>query len=170
MKDQKNGHDNGVLSTFHSPTFGVMDFAEVIIHLTQYLRENKNNQYKIIIGTDSELTNTHFADFVSAIVIHRVGFGGIYFWARLSRDNIHSLRQRMWEEANYSLLLAHKLIEEFKRKNLSCSNLEIHVDIGKNGDTRDMINEIVGMIRGNGIEVKTKPEAFGASNVADRHT
>ena len=42
--------------------------------------------------------------------------------------------------------------------------------MGKNGDARDMINEIVGMIRGNGFECKTKPDAFGASKVADRHT
>lgn len=165
-----NGHSNGVLSTFFSPTFGEMDFMEVLARLAKYLNQNKDSQYKIIVGTDSELVNGHNADFVSAIVVHRVGFGGIYFWARLTRDNIHSLRQRMWEEANYSLILAQKLIEEFKRKNLSCCNLEIHVDIGKNGDTREMINEIVGMIRGNGFEVRIKPDAYGASNVADRHT
>jgi len=48
-------------------------------------------------------------------------------------------------------------------------NLEIHVDIGPNGETRSMINEIVGMIRANGFKVATKPSSWGASHVADRH-
>ena len=48
-------------------------------------------------------------------------------------------------------------------------NLEIHVDIGPNGETRAMIAEIVGMIRANGFKVATKPASWGASHVADRH-
>ncbi|MBI3384974.1 ribonuclease H-like YkuK family protein [Candidatus Gottesmanbacteria bacterium] len=171
MKDPKaKNHDIAILTNFHSPTYGEMDFNEVVSRVIKYISEDKNNHYKIIIGTDSELTNHHVADFVTAVVLHRVGFGGIYFWGRLSHNSIHSLRQRMWEEASYSLQLAQRVIEEFRKKSLLRFNLEIHVDIGENGDTREMINEIVGMIRGNGFEVKTKPNAFGASNVADRHT
>ena len=32
-----------------------------------------------------------------------------------------------------------------------------------------MIQEITGMIRANNFEVKTKPESYAASSVADRH-
>ena len=49
-------------------------------------------------------------------------------------------------------------------------NLEIHIDVGEHGDTRDMIKEVVGMVTGNGFVAKTKPEAYGASYVADKHT
>ena len=49
-------------------------------------------------------------------------------------------------------------------------NLEIHVDIGEHGDTRDMIKEVVGMVTGNGFVAKTKPQAYAASYVADKHT
>ncbi|OGH30159.1 MAG: hypothetical protein A3F30_00705 [Candidatus Levybacteria bacterium RIFCSPHIGHO2_12_FULL_37_12] len=49
-------------------------------------------------------------------------------------------------------------------------NLEIHIDVGEHGDTRDMIKEVVGMVTGNGYVAKTKPEAYGASYVADKHT
>ncbi len=168
-KDNKNPND-GFPDLFHSPTHGDMAFDEVACRVIKFVSNNHGNHYKIIIGTDSELENKHYADFVTAVVVHHVGYGGIYFWARIARDNMYSLRQRMWEEANYSLTLAQKMIEEFKKKKFSEFNLEIHVDVGKNGDTRDMINEIVGMIRGNGFECKTKPDAFGASKVADRHT
>ena len=49
-------------------------------------------------------------------------------------------------------------------------NLEIHVDVGEHGDTRNMIKEVVGMVTGNGFVAKTKPDAYAASYVADKHT
>ena len=82
------------------------------------------------------------------------------------------MRQRIWQEAIISLSVAEKVVSEFSeiglldRDNL---NLEIHVDVGPNGETRAMIAEIVGMIRANGFKVATKPASWGASTVADRH-
>jgi predicted RNase H-related nuclease YkuK (DUF458 family) len=49
-------------------------------------------------------------------------------------------------------------------------NLEIHVDVGEHGATREMIKEVVGMVTGNGFVAKTKPDAYAASYVADKHT
>ena len=49
-------------------------------------------------------------------------------------------------------------------------DLEIHVDVGTVGPTREMIKEVVGMVTGSGYTAKTKPESFGASVVADKHT
>ena len=60
-------------------------------------------------------------------------------------------------------------MEAFGQKK-AVQDVEIHVDIGQKGPTRELIAEVVGMIRGNGFNVKTKPDAFGASSVADRHT
>ena len=90
------------------------------------------------------------------------------------------MKQRIWQEALISLALAEKLVLDFyqmglfNQSKLSLGapddlNLEIHVDIGPNGETRDMIAEIVGMIRANGFKVATKPSSWGASSVADRH-
>ncbi len=161
---------NGFLTIFHSPSLGEMDLKDVVQNAISFIKEDTNAHYRVIIGTDSQTFDQHFADFVSAMVVHRVGRGGVYFWSHGCHDHIHTLRQRMWDEANYSLVLAQKVITEFQARKMSPLQLEIHVDIGANGDTREMISEIVGMIRGNGFECKTKPEAFGASSVADRHT
>ena len=84
-------------------------------------------------------------------------------------EKIFSMRQRIWQEALISLQLAEKLVEDFAQMGLVDLNLEIHVDIGPNGPTRQMINEIVGMIRANGFKVAVKPASWGASHVADRH-
>ncbi|MBZ9569369.1 hypothetical protein KJA16_00415 [Patescibacteria group bacterium] len=46
----------------------------------------------------------------------------------------------------------------------------IHADIGEHGQTRDMIKEVTGLIRGNGFEPKIKPESYVASTVADRYS
>ena len=46
----------------------------------------------------------------------------------------------------------------------------IHADIGENGQTKDMIKELTGLIIGNGFEPKIKPEAYIASVVADRYS
>src|SRR4030043_183845 len=40
----------------------------------------------------------------------------------------------------------------------------------KGRGARDMIREVVGMVTGNGYVAKTKPESWGASTVADKHT
>lgn len=114
--------------------------------------------------------NARHTDFVTAIIVHRVGAGGIYFWQRKVDKTKRVLRQRIYEEAFMALQTAQEILESFKQNGIKSYELEIHVDIGKKGPTREIINEVVGMIRGSGFNVKTKPEAYGASKVADRHT
>ena len=61
-------------------------------------------------------------------------------------------------------------MERLARVSLLQFNLEIHVDIGENGRTKEMIDEVVGMIIGNGMRVRIKPHAYAATSVADKHT
>jgi predicted RNase H-related nuclease YkuK (DUF458 family) len=65
---------------------------------------------------------------------------------------------------------AEKLLELCRNDGITKYDVEIHVDIGKFGKTREMITEIVGMVRSMGYTVKTKPESYGATKVADKHT
>ncbi|MDO8515183.1 MAG: ribonuclease H-like YkuK family protein [bacterium] len=156
---------------FSSPTFGQMNLSGVVDRAVSFIESENNCTFKIVVGTDSELIPHGGTHFVTAIVVHHVGHGGVYFWSSISKTKIKDLRQRMYEEASQSLAIAQNLIEEFKKRDQPLDKiLEIHVDIGQNGDTRNMIAEITGMIRGSGFVCKTKPESFGASNVADRHT
>ncbi len=159
------------IDQFRSPSFGLLDLPALVSRVVAFIEKENNSHFRIIIGTDSELTNQSTAHFVSAVVVHHVGHGGVYFWGQETKSGIKDLRQRMYEEATYSLTLAQRLLDEFKERELPLDKiLEIHVDVGQNGDTRTMISEIVGMIKGSGFVCKTKPDSFGASNVADRHT
>lgn len=155
-------------SQFMSPTHGGLSWAAALVHMVRFMGEDPTASYEVIIGTDSEAQNG-VADFVSAVVIHKKGNGGIYFWGRQKVEHLHSMRQRIWQEATISLAVAQKLVEDFAAMGLFDLNLEIHVDIGPNGPTREMVQEIVGMIRANGFKVATKPASWGASHVADRH-
>lgn len=159
------------INKFQSQRLGSLNLEQVVSEAIRFIEEENNSHFRLVIGTDSELVENASAHFVSAIVVHHVGHGGVYFWGGVTRQGVRDLRQRMYEEATYSLALAQQLIEEFKKKNFPIEKiLEIHVDVGEIGETRKMINEIVGMVKGSGFQVKTKPNSFGASNVADRHT
>lgn len=159
------------IDDFRSPSLGSLDLSGVVDQVQEFIKRENNSHFRLVLGTDSELVSTDTAHFVSAVVVHHVGHGGVYFWGQVTKSGIKDLRQRMYEEATYSLTLAERLLEEFKKRNLPLEKiLEIHVDVGENGDTKAMINEIVGMIKGSGFLCKTKPDSFAASNVADRHT
>lgn len=157
---------------FHNPTRGEMSFDEVIYDLVDYMESDPDREYELIVGSDSSGTSEE-PSFVSVIVVHKVGRGARYFWTReIDHENNYPLRQRIYREASLSLELAENLIDKFK-KALSLQKLEydfqIHVDIGREGPTKELIQEVVGMIESNGFEAYIKPEAYGASTVADKH-
>ena len=142
----------------------------VVEEIRKFMNGDPNRCYKIIIGSDSEHLQDRTADFVTAIVVHRVGNGGRYFWRRVaSATKYHTLRDRITNEVLLSLSIARELLEEVKRCSLPKFDFKIHVDVGENGATKAIIQELVGMIRANNFEVRTKPDSYAASKVADRH-
>ena len=160
---------------FHSPTQGRLSFKEAVISILNFIREEPQFHYRLIIGTDSRETDDSPPAqlFVTAIVIHRVGWGSRYFWLSTRTHSLYTIRDRIYQEALLSLQISQKLmdfLDSFPDNHLSNYNVEIHVDVGNNGPTRSLIKEIVGMIEGMGFVAKVKPDSFGASRVAHRHT
>ncbi len=157
---------------FISPTKGPLSFQEIGLEISNFIKESPENNYRIIIGTDSSGSNGT-VDFVTAIVVLRCGQGGRYFWQKNQNKNIKTLRQKVYQETLLSIEIAQKLLEVLKEINLMPSflktNIEIHIDIGEKGPTREMIKEIAGMVKGFGLEPKIKPASFAASSVADRY-
>lgn len=155
---------------YHSPTYGKVDLEGLKKVISSFMAADKKAKYEIIVGTDSQKVKKDSYDFVSALIIHRIGFGGIYFWKRQVIARKISLKERIYQEATMSLETSENFIHFFKVNGISKYDIQIHVDIGHNGETRDMITEVVGMIRGSGYDVKIKPYSYGASKVADRYT
>jgi len=159
-----------ITGTYYSQRYGTLSLSKVKEHISLFMQEQTSNRYNVIIGSDSQCKRGGTTDFVTAIIVHRIGRGGIYFWRRIVDRKKRVLKQRILEEATLSLTTAQDLMGLFRANGIIAFDFEIHVDIGKNGPTRVLISEVVSMIRGSGFMVKTKPDSFGASKVADRHT
>lgn len=153
---------------FFSPTFGVLSFEDVFKKLVEYIEEDTGYRYSIIVGTDSFLAAETV--FISAIIIHRIGHGGRYFYKKLRHRKIENLRQRIFYETSLSLETAAMLRTKLSENGFAKLPVEIHLDVGENGDTKEIVREVVGMVTGSGYAAVTKPNAYGASKVADRHS
>lgn len=156
---------------FLNSSFGLkLTALEVVREIIRFMKADEKRRYKITIGTDSEILADGRNDFVTAVVIHRVGNGGRYFWRRLELGKFHTLRDRIVREVLLSLEVAQTVLKELKQSPPADNwSFEIHADVGVNGETKVLIQEVVGMIRANNFEAKTKPESYAATKVADRH-
>jgi len=151
-------------------SFGLkLTAAQVVREVARFIKGDVHRTYKVMIGTDSERLPGNRADFVTAVAVHRVGNGGRYFWRRSEFQHIHTLRDRILKEVLVSLDVARVVVQELRQISLPSFDFEIHVDVGENGPTQPMIQEVVAMIRANNFEARTKPESYAASKVADRH-
>lgn len=176
---KKEGDEKGVLSfqekgSFWSPTKGKLTLEEVVREVCQFVDEDYQARYRVVIGSDSQAKRANGEseiDFVSAVVVHRIGHGGRYFWTKTRQHKQYVLREKIYTETMLSLQLAEELVPRLRREiPASKYDLEIHIDVGPIGPTREMIKEVVGMVTGSGYTAKTKPESYGASTVADKHT
>jgi len=148
-----------------------MSFHGVISSIDTYIKSDVEQEYKIVVGTDSNARES--ATLVTAIIVHRVGRGAIYFVARSPVKRFSSFRDRIFEEAMTSIMLAQELrsaLKDISSDELVWSGDEIHVDIGEGGPTKDLIDSVTGVIKGYNFIPVIKPYAYGAFTVADRHT
>jgi hypothetical protein len=152
-------------------SFGLdLNISQVVEEIIRFIKADNKRSYKIIIGTDSEQLANKYADFVTAVVVHRVGNGGRYFWRRIQEGKFHTLRDRIIREVIVSLNIAKEILSELKKEGANLAwEFEIHADISETGATKTLIQEVVSMIRANHFEAKTKPESYAATKVADRH-
>jgi uncharacterized protein len=153
---------------FISPTRGKLSFERMFQQIVDYMQEDPAQKYNLIIGTDSLLGDD--TCFVTAIIIHRVGHGGRYFYHKFRNRKIESLRQRILYETSLSLETASQVSAQLAQNGFSELPVEIHLDVGDRGETKRIIREVVGMVQGSGYAAITKPDSYGASKVADRET
>ncbi len=160
---------------FYNPTKGNLKIDKVIKELFNYISEKPEKFYDIIVGCDS--SSGEEPHFPVVIVVLRVGEGGRFFIKKISYKNrkFYNWKTRILEEVFLSCQIALFLREKIEKEvqktvnNFQYQFRYIHADVGENGQTKDMIKEVTGLIRGNGFEPKIKPEAYVASTVADRY-
>lgn len=169
MKDIK-------LGKFFNPTRGYMNFQSMAEEILFYFQEKAEKSYEVVLGCDSSSEKEPF--FPVAIVLLRKGEGGRFFLKKIKyrQRKFYNLHQRILEEVFLSCRMALVLKEEIGREiknkmpGLKLEFKYIHADVGTNGLTRDMVKEVIGLIKGNGFEARIKPESFAATVVADRYS
>ena len=155
---------------FCSPSKGELSFDDVFCDLIDYTGNHPEDKYKLIIGTDSHALIKEYVVFVTAIIAHRIGKGGRFYLHKQKTRYMESLRQRIYYETFLSLEVATRLTEKLAENGHCEMNVEIHLDVGERGETREIIKEVVGMVIGSGYDARIKPDSYGATTVADRFT
>ena len=150
-------------TNFISGSGEVVLFADIAERIATFL--DGCDDYTIEVGTDSQTSN--ITKYVTAIVIHRRGKGGIFFYFPLVCKKMPYLRDRIYMETGLSINCAVELLESLLEDDL-VYDIIIHCDVGPNGKTRELIREITGYVTASGFECKIKPEGTAACTVADR--
>jgi predicted RNase H-related nuclease YkuK (DUF458 family) len=159
---------------FYNPTKGRLAFEEVISEIENYIKKDPEKEYELVVGCDSSSGKEPF--FPVCIVLLKKGHGGRFFLKRIhySQKKFYSFKERILQEVFLSCQLALDLREilekKFEQKNYKFSFKYIHADVGENGATKEMVKEVINLIRSNGFEPKIKPESFAASVVADKYS
>lgn len=155
-----------------------MSLDEVVERIKQFIQANPDSQYRLAIGTDSQVKG-RYTCFATGIHIHRVGQGA---WCCVGKDienkRYRNLKEKISKETTITYELVYRVNEQLmdallgftlRYKSFDCK-LEAHIDVGTKGETRKLIREMVGYFEGMGIDAKIKPDSFVASSYANRHS
>lgn len=165
---------------FQNLTENNMTFDRVFLRILQFIEVDPSASYHLSIGTDSHVHHNE-TRFITAIHTHRLGKGS---WGCLREMTIprevRSIREKISMETAYSQELAWMFSNDHFDKMTEILlpyadegadlRFEIHLDIGKKGLTKDLIQEMTGRINSMGIEARIKPDSYTASSYANRYT
>lgn len=156
---------------FISPTRGRMDLEEIYQSISKCVNDTPEYEYELIVGSDSQPRDKDVC-FVTALVLYQKGGGGQFFYRKVYEKINHSMRQRVFYETSKSLELASEVKKRLAQdRDLERKlQVEIHLDVGQKGPTKELINEVMGMVVGSGYEARIKPDSYGAFSVADKYT
>lgn len=153
---------------FINPTNGKMTKNEIYQFIVDKIKDNqitKQHDYSIIVGTDSQ--NFYKTKMVLVICLIDRGHGGRYFYHIDWLNKIKDVNTKIYAETEKSLEIARELNAYLHDNNVR-ADVEVHVDIGRNGKTKDLIQGILGRVTAEGFKAKIKDESWVASTIADK--
>ncbi|AIY88543.1 MULTISPECIES: ribonuclease H-like YkuK family protein [Thermotoga] len=121
-------------------------------------------KYSVFVGTDSDVKDGKVI-YATALVVYRFGSGATYFYTVYRDGNGKDLYSRIFREAEMSLEMA-RFVEEI----LKLGKPVIHLDIGYEGLTKDLVSSVIGYVKGVGYPYQIKPDSFAATKIAHKHT
>lgn len=157
-----------------------MVFEDVVDYILGFVEKNPMGVYTLAIGTDSQVKSNNTV-FISAIMIYRHGKGA---WGCMRKFNTPRRIINLREKISIETLLTQQIAYMFKPDILDRIigiiipyldkgaefHHEVHIDIGKVGASRKLINEMTSYFAGMEFETKIKPNSYVASSYANKYT
>ncbi|MBD8068481.1 ribonuclease H-like YkuK family protein [Bacillus sp. PS06] len=165
---------------FYNISESNLQIDDVIDRIKRFIEKDPCSRYVLSIGTDSQVHQEE-TRFITAVHLHRVGKGA---WGCLRnytmKRPIRSVREKISIETSLSQVVAYLFTTTYLMEIMDLLipfaddgadlTLEVHLDIGKKGVTKDLINEMTGRITSMGLEAKIKPDSYAAFSYANRFT
>lgn len=116
----------------------------------------------LLIGTDAIRSGRTFY-FVTALVFRKEGKGGSVLFAKEKITKQHSLWEKLSIETWKSLEAAMFI------SSITSIPIEVHVDASPDERNRssDYVQQLVGMVVGQGFKCKIKPDSWVSTHVSD---
>jgi uncharacterized protein len=139
-------------------TLGEIKIPDVLKFVAAASREGQ----PVHIGTDSLQTGRH-TQFVTVVVILNPGKGGRVAYRREVVPRIASLRERLLREVWKSVDLGLQFSPIVK------GDLTVHIDANPvvTHKSSEYVQELVGLVVGQGFKALIKPESWAATHAAD---
>jgi len=144
------------------------------IEVVKSFIQAQSAQTRIYIGVDSERireNNVWYADYTAAVVVHIDGKHGCRLFGEVTRER--DWDQRADRPTTRLMTEVYKVSELYLRLAdvLEDRLVEVHLDINSADEhaSSNVVAQAIGYIRGTcNVVPKIKPEAFAATNAADR--
>lgn len=142
-------------------TLGGREVTDICAEIQQLVAQGER---AVHLGTDAQ-KRAERTDFVTVIAVLTPGQGGRLFYRRQRVTGRLSLREKLFREVWLSVDVALTLSQVLPE---SCA-IQVHVDANENirFKSANYVQELAGMVSGQGFAVRLKPESWCASHAAD---
>jgi predicted RNase H-related nuclease YkuK (DUF458 family) len=130
--------------------------------ILQFVRDASKDDQAVHVGTDSLQSGRH-TQFVTVVVILTPGKGGRVAYRREAGPRITSLRERLLKEVWKSVDLGLQFSP------IVNGDLTVHIDANPVvvHKSSQYVQELVGLVVGQGFKALIKPESWAATHAAD---
>lgn len=134
--------------------------GDKIEDIQEWIKSETRNGQILHIGTDS-LQTGRYTQFVTVVVILNPPKGGRVAYLREVQPRIDSLRERLNKEVWKSIEIAMNVSDTI--------DLTVHIDANpdKRYKSSRYVEELVGLVVGQGFKALWKPDSWAATHAAD---
>ena len=145
-------------------------FNQMVDEIIKWTAEYPEEVFSYVVATDSQVHKVRrkpvwYTQYVTIVWVHRGNHGG-RIWILQDKVNERiGVIQRLMHEVELSIDVMNRIAESKLKSRLE--QFSVHIDVGENGLSRSVVQACLGWVMGLGFNAEVKPEAVGASCVAD---